>query len=76
MLDTSEVKFTNLAPKVFDVDHVAKIRSRPSITVLEKKKFTKLSLIKSDLEAQCGCLSLGETYSIDSACYRPVSRGY
>ena len=36
----------NLAQYVFDLDHVAKIRSRLSITVLEKKKSTKLSLKK------------------------------
>ena len=30
--------FMNLAPYVFDVDHVAKIRSELFITVLEKKK--------------------------------------
>ena len=37
ILDPSEVKFMNLAPSVLDVDHVAKIISGRSITVLEKK---------------------------------------
>ena len=32
--------------------------------------------VKHSMELQYGLLSLGETYSIDSACYRPVSRGY
>ena len=38
ILESSETKFMNLPPYVFDVDHVAKIRSELSITVLEKKK--------------------------------------
>ena len=37
ILESLEVKFINSAPYVFDVDHVAKLRSRLSITVLEKK---------------------------------------
>ena len=36
ILKSSEVIFMNLPPYVFDVDHVAKIRSRLSITVPEK----------------------------------------
>ena len=36
ILELSETKFMNLPPYVFDVDHVAKIRSRLSITVPEK----------------------------------------
>ena len=32
----------NLAPYVFDVDHVAKIRSQLSVTVLEKKKMNEI----------------------------------
>ena len=36
ILESSDVKFIYLAPYVFDVDHVAKIRSRLSITVPEK----------------------------------------
>ena len=38
----------NLPPYVFDVDHVAKIRSELSITVLEKK-MNKITAKKSDL---------------------------
>ena len=34
---SSETKFMNLPPYIFDVDYVAKIRFWPSITVLEKK---------------------------------------
>ena len=34
----------NLQPYVFDVNHVAKIRSGPSITVLEKKIHKKIPL--------------------------------
>ena len=37
ILESSVVKFIDLPPYVFDVDHVAKIRSGLSITVLEKK---------------------------------------
>ena len=33
-----ETNFMNLPPNVFDVDHVAKIRSELSITVLEKNE--------------------------------------
>ena len=36
-LKSSETKFMNLPPYVFDVNHVARIRSDLSITVLEKK---------------------------------------
>ena len=36
-LEPSETNFMNLPPYVFDVDHVAKIRSELYITVLEKK---------------------------------------
>ena len=39
----------SLPPYVFDVDHVAKIRSGLSITVLEKKNSTKLPLKKVTL---------------------------
>ena len=38
ILESSETNFMNLSPYVFDVNHVAKIRSKLSITVLEKKK--------------------------------------
>ena len=41
----------NLASYVFEVDLVVKTRSELSITVLEKKNSTKLSLEKSDLKA-------------------------
>ena len=37
ILESSATKFMNLPPYVFDVDHVAKVRSELSITVLEKK---------------------------------------
>ena len=37
ILESSETNFMNLPPYVFDVDHVAKIRSELSIAVLEKK---------------------------------------
>ena len=37
ILELSETIFMDLQPYVFDVDHVAKIRSELSITVLEKK---------------------------------------
>ena len=37
ILESSEAKFVNLAPYVFDIDLVARIRSELSITVLEKK---------------------------------------
>ena len=37
ILELSDVEFMNLEPYGFDVDHVAKIRSELSITVLEKK---------------------------------------
>ena len=37
ILESSEAEFMNLAQYVIDVDHVAKIRSELSITVLEKK---------------------------------------
>ena len=37
ILESSEIKLTNLPPYVFDVDYVAKIRSELSISVLEKK---------------------------------------
>ena len=36
-LESSEIKFMNLAPYVSNIDHVAKIRSGLSMTVLEKK---------------------------------------
>ena len=38
ILESSEVKFINLPPHVFDVDHVTDIRSGLSYTVLEIKK--------------------------------------
>ena len=37
-------RFHEFDPYVFDVDHVAKIRSELSITALEIKKLIKLSL--------------------------------
>ena len=37
ILASSETNFMNLPPYVFDVNHVAKIRSELSITVIEKK---------------------------------------
>ena len=37
ILESSETKFMNLPPYVFDVDYVAKIISELSITVLEKE---------------------------------------
>ena len=43
ILASSETNFKNLPPYVFDVDHVAKIRSGLSITVLEKKKMNKIT---------------------------------
>ena len=46
ILESSEVKFMNLAPYVFE--RVAKIRSGLSISILEKKNSTKLSL-KGDI---------------------------
>ena len=36
IIESSEIKFMNLPPYVLDVDHVAKIRSELSITVLGK----------------------------------------
>ena len=45
ILESSENKFMNLLPYVFDVDYAAKIRSELSVTVLEKKR-SKLSLVK------------------------------
>ena len=38
ILESSETNFMNLPSYVFDVDHVAKIRSEQSITVLEKNE--------------------------------------
>ena len=38
ILESSETNFMNLPPYAFDVDHVAKIRSELSTTVLEKKE--------------------------------------
>ena len=38
ILESSETKFMIFPPFVFDVDHVAKIRSELSITTLEKIK--------------------------------------
>ena len=49
--NSSDVKFMNLAPYVFDLDHVAKIRSGLYITVLEKKKSTRISPRKVTLKA-------------------------
>ena len=49
ILESPENKFMNLTPYVFDVDHVAKIRSELSITVLEKKKIHRITAQKSDL---------------------------
>ena len=46
ILESLGNNFMNLPPYVFDVDHVAKIRSELSITVLEKKKCIKLPLKK------------------------------
>ena len=40
ILESSETKFIDLPPYVFDVDHVAKIRSELSTSVLEKTKVT------------------------------------
>ena len=42
ILESSEVKFMNLAPYVFNIDLVAKVRSGLSIAVLEKKKLKKI----------------------------------
>ena len=41
ILESLETKFMNLPPQVFDVDHVVKIRSELSITVLEEEKLLK-----------------------------------
>ena len=41
ILESSETDSMNLPPYVYTVDHVARIRSELSITVLEKKSFTK-----------------------------------
>ena len=49
ILESSDTKFMNLPPYVFDVDYVAKIRSELSITVLEKKTEQNYRLKKSDL---------------------------
>ena len=49
ILESSETKFMNLPPYVFDVDYVAKIRSELTITVLEKKTEQNHRLKKSDL---------------------------
>ena len=38
ILESLEAKLMSLARYVFDVDHVAKIRSELSITALERKK--------------------------------------
>ena len=46
ILESSETNFMNFDPYVFDVDHVAKIRSELSFTVPEKKISTKLPLKK------------------------------
>ena len=46
ILESSEISFMNFDPYVFDVDHVAKIRSELSFTVPEEKNSTKLSLKK------------------------------
>ena len=51
ILESSEIKFMNLPPYVFDVDHVAKIRSELSITVLERKKMNKILAQKSYLKS-------------------------
>ena len=42
ILESSEVKFMNLAPYVFNIDLVAKVRSGLSIAVLDKKKLKKI----------------------------------
>ena len=47
ILELPENIFMNLAQYVFDLDHVAKIRSGLSITVLEKK-IHKIVAQKSD----------------------------
>ena len=49
VLELPETKFINLPPYVFDVDHVAKIRSELSVTVLEKKTEQNYRLKKSGL---------------------------
>ena len=49
ILESSETEFVILPPYVFDVDHVAKIRSELSITILEKKNEQNYRLKKSDL---------------------------
>ena len=46
ILESSDTISMNSPPYVFDVGHVAKIRSELSITFLEKKKSTKLPLRK------------------------------
>ena len=51
ILESSETKFMNLPPYIFDVDYVAKVRSELSITVLEKK-LNKTIAEKSDLKAE------------------------
>ena len=48
ILELSEIKFMNLPHYVFDVDHVAKIGSELSITVLEKK-IHKITAQESEL---------------------------
>ena len=48
ILESSEINFMNFDPLVFDVNHVAKIRSELSITVL-KKKIQNYRLENSDL---------------------------
>ena len=51
ILDASKNIFMNLTPYVFDVDHVAKIRSELFITILEKK-IDKTTAYKNDLKVR------------------------
>ena len=54
VLESSDVKLINLAPYVFDVNHVVEIKSGLYIlfSVLEKKELHKIIALKSDLNTE------------------------
>ena len=67
ILESSEVKFMNLAPYVFDVDHGGKIISWLSITVLKKKIHTIIAE-KSDPTCRENDFKWNERHQMEPIC--------
>ena len=64
ILVSDESRIMNLPPYIFDVDHVAKIRSGLSVTIPEKKNSTKSPLNREVFEAVISIRSRGNNWNV------------